>query len=86
MGSQTIIKIENNDVQEVKSSSIMSGKEEIVENGRISVEVHRSDEKCTPEKVPIEKSPSSSSFSSGCSLSSAISQEIQRRNEVSVIP
>lgn len=81
IGSQTVIKIESN--EGVKTNTIMSGKEEM-ENGRISVEVHRSDEKCSSEKVPIEKSPSSSSFSSGSSLSSAISQEIQRRNEVSL--
>ncbi|KAL0268842.1 UNVERIFIED_CONTAM: hypothetical protein PYX00_010651 [Menopon gallinae] len=81
VGNQTVIKIESNDVgRDIPAAPSMSVEKKIGES-LISVEVHRSNEKCSSEKSAIEKSPSSSSFSSGSSLSSAISREIQRRNE-----
>lgn len=82
--NQTVIKIESKDT--VKANRIFSAPaaDTPLGNGVIAVEVHKSNEECENEKISIEESPSLSSFSSACSLSSAISKEIQKRNEVRI--
>ncbi|EEB18151.1 Harmonin, putative [Pediculus humanus corporis] len=64
----------------------------LMENGNVtSVQVHRSDDADVEDddgygknKMDVEKSSSISSFSSGCSLTSAISREIEKRKEVRI--
>lgn len=82
-GGQTIIKIERKDTTMAKV---------LMENGNVtSVQVHRSDDADVEDddgygknKMDVEKSSSISSFSSGCSLTSAISREIEKRKEVRI--